>query len=109
MKLFSITLAVSVLLSLPSLAQHENHAGGGHPSVGGGYIPSHGPQPYHATMQRAPQAESHAATPQRPEQQHPEQPQSFRDQPGHPEAPHVHADDHWVGHDYGHNDARFHL
>jgi hypothetical protein len=109
MKLFSITLAVSLLLSLPALAQHENHGGGGHPSVGGGYVPSHGPQPYHGTMQRAPQGESHAAAPEHPEQGHFEQHQSFRDQPGHPEAPHVHTDDHWVGHDYGHDDARFHL
>ena len=113
MKLFSITLAVSLLLSLPALAQHENHGGGGHPSVGGGYVPSRGPQPSHGTMQRAPQTESHAGAPEHPEQhaeqQHPEQHQSFRDQPGHPEAPHVHTNDHWVGHDYGHDDARFHL
>jgi hypothetical protein len=29
--------------------------------------------------------------------------------PGHPEAPHVHANNQWVGHDSGPNDAHYHL
>jgi|SRR5579862_2806555 len=113
MKLFPITLAVSLILSLPALAQHEKPGEGGHPAqaahpsghpgVGGGYIPSRGPQPSKGTMQRAPKEESHAA-PAKPENR-----QSFRDYEGHPEAPHVHTDGKWVGHDTGRDDARFHL
>jgi len=75
-------LALSVLLSLPAVAQH----GGGH-AVGGGYIPKHGPPPSHGTPRQAP----------------------ARDEPGHPEAPHVHHNGEWVGHDYGVSEARFHL
>jgi hypothetical protein len=80
-----------LVLSLPLWAQHGNQ-GGSH-GVGGGYVPRHGPPP------------SHAAPP--PHENAPKQ--SFRDKDGHPEAPHVHHNGQWVGHDYGRDDARFHL
>ncbi|HEY7288979.1 MAG TPA: hypothetical protein VH583_04005 [Vicinamibacterales bacterium] len=65
--------------------QQPEHARPAHPP----HIPKHGPPPArHPTA--APRA-------------------GFQDQPGHPIAPHVHADDHWIGHETGHADARFHL
>jgi hypothetical protein len=33
----------------------------------------------------------------------------FNDQPGHPEAPHVDPGNHWIGHDTGRGDARYHI
>lgn len=132
MRIFSAVLFVAVLLSLSAVAQHENRGGGGrpatppagHPSVGGGHIPSHGPAPVQGTMRRSPETENHPAAPRQPENRQPEarqpennQPgnrqgearQSFRDQPNHPEAPHVHSNDQWVGHDGGRNDPHYHL
>jgi hypothetical protein len=87
----SLTLVfVSMILSLPTLAQHGSHGGNGGHAVGGGYIPKHGPPPVRGT-------------PARPA------PQTYRDREGHPEAPHVHHNGEWVGHDAGRDDARFHL
>ena len=90
MRLLPTVLAVSLMLSLPALAQHNNHQSGGH-AVGGGYVPPHGPAPSRgAPHQAAPKA-------------------SYSDRTGHPDAPHVHHDGQWVGHDAGRDDARFHL
>lgn len=86
MRLLLRLLAAFLIFSLPALAQR-----GGHPEVGGGYVPHNGPPAFHGTP--------HEASPK----------PAYRDREGHPEAPHVHRDGHWVGHDYGRNDARFHL
>jgi hypothetical protein len=74
--------------------------GGGHPEVGGGHIPAHGPRP--APAQRS--------EPQHTGARHEAQTHHEPDRQGHPELPHVDAHrDQWVGHDTGRNDARFHL
>src|SRR5262245_45966707 len=64
--------------------------GGGHEGgrIGGGFVPRGGPAPF----QGAPRPDHGLA-----------------DYPGHPDAPHVHSDGHWIGHDQGRGDARFHL
>jgi hypothetical protein len=93
MKWFSAGLILVVFAAMPLMAQHGEHGGGGHPQVGHGYIPQHGPEPAHGTA-RAPEAPRG----------------NYRDQEGHPEAPHVHSSNgEWIGHDRGHGDARFHL
>lgn len=77
--------------------QAHVQSGPGHPEVGGGHIPARGPT-------RA----THTAP--RPVEGHPAPAHTFADKSGHPEAPHVHAaDDHWVGHNDGRGDARYHL
>ena len=90
MRLLPRVFLAVLALPLPVWAQHGGHGEGGH-AVGGGFIPKHGPPAYHGTP--------HAPEPNR----------SFRDQEGHPEAPHVHRNGQWVGHDYGRDEARFHL
>jgi len=107
MRLLPTVLAVSLTLSLPALAQHNNHQSGGH-AVGGGYVPPHGPPPSHGTMARAPQKEAAPRQEAAPHQEAAPR-ASYRDQPSHPEAPHVHHDGQWVGHDAGRDDARYHL
>ncbi len=92
-KIAMLGIAVALYLAPHSFAQdrgrgQEQH--GGH--VGGGYAPPHGPP----AVRNAP---AHRAEPEH----------GFRDGEGHPEAPHVHPDGRWVGHDYGRNDARFHI
>jgi hypothetical protein len=94
MKPLFTCLAVASLLSFPVLAQHPGggHAEGGHSSPGGQGMhtpPARGPQPYHGAPQ-----------------QH--QDRHFADQAGHPDVPHVDGN-RWVGHDYGRNNAHYHL
>ena len=104
MRLLPTALAVSLILSIPTWAQHGGHGGGGSHDVGGGYIPKHGPTPVHGTPARPAPAE---AAPHHEGEPAPQA--TFRDKEGHPEAPHVHHNNVWVGHDYGHDEARFHL
>ncbi len=103
--ILGLGLAMALYLAPHSYAQqkgheeqqgHEQQHGG---RVGGGYIPPHGPPAVH----NAPPAVRNAP-PQRAVQEH-----GFRDGEGHPDVPHVHNDGHWVGHDFGPGDARFHL
>jgi hypothetical protein len=89
MKKSLAVLAVPLVFCFLAFAQRGEH-GDAH---GGGQMhapPAHGP---------APERNPHPV----------EQNRHFNDQPGHPEAPHVHEDGHWVGHDTGRVDARFHL
>jgi hypothetical protein len=89
------------LFSVAMLAQDGHEGGAAHArggaeehGVGGGHIPTHGPEPVRAPHQAAPASER----------------RTYVDQHGHPEAPHVHAEnDHWVGHDTGRNDPHYHL
>lgn len=66
-------------------APAPSHFGGGHP-------PAHGPAAIPRGRPPAPMPSS-----------------GLRDRTGHPNAPHVHTDGRWVGHDFGPEDARFHL
>jgi hypothetical protein len=104
---FLMLFAMSIFAVAQRGGQHQDHPGGGgqshgegqihgggpgHPEVGGGHIPAHGPAP-----------STH--TPPRVVENHPK----YDDRPGHPEAPHVHAaNDEWVGHSVR-NDPHYHL
>jgi hypothetical protein len=77
------------------------------PAAGRGHIPAHGPAPAPASPREragAPQPSTGAA-PARPSAPNP----SFRDEPSHPNVPHVHADDRWIGHDWGRDHPRYQL
>jgi hypothetical protein len=101
------SLAVLLMFSAPTLAQDRGDsksAGGhGHPEVGGGHIPAHGPAPSKGAAHAAPApAPSHVSNAPAG--------RGFADKPGHPDAPHVHAKgDVWVGHDTGRDDPHYHL
>jgi len=88
-KKLACAVAVCVIaFAVAAFAQH----GRGHQEVGGGHIPPHGPAPYHGSAPAAPQG------------------RHFNEKPGHPDAPHVDVKgNHWVGHDTGRDDPRFHL
>jgi len=101
MKTLSLVVATSLLLSLPALAQEKGHGNGR--GFGGGHIPAHGPPPAAAHAPQ-PQVAPNRGTPRGEPQG-----RSFADNPGHPEAPHVHADDRWIGHDSGRDDAHYRL
>jgi hypothetical protein len=110
MKKFAGLFAALLVCSVVAFAQergHEGAQGGGHEAapahgneVGGGHIPAHGPAPAKHPAP-GPSAENHG----QPGETRP----TFKDQPSHPEAPHVHANDQWVGHNTGRNDAHYHL
>ena len=115
MKTAALCIAALLLLSLPALAQNASHAKAtashGHPDVGGGHIPAHGPTPsqvQHMQPLRGPRCRKlNTSFPRREANQ---AARAFADKPGHPEAPHVHAkDDHWVGHSTGRDDPHYHL
>jgi hypothetical protein len=99
-------LATLLMLSLPVLAQHDDHHDGDHHDqgdhhdVGGGYVPHHGPPAYHPQEQAR---EEHR------EDHHDDARRAYNDREGHPEAPHVHHNGEWVGHEGGRDDVRFHL
>lgn len=89
------SFALLLLLAwFPATAQERGRSGENHREFTPAKPPSHGPAPF----RNAPAAHSEAA-----------EARNFRDQAGHPEAPHVDRGNHWVGHDSGAQDARFHL
>jgi hypothetical protein len=106
-KILGFGIALSLCFLAPGYAQDrgrgEQHGNG---RVGGGYIPPHGPP---AMQRSAPQrgGEQRGGEQRGGEQRGGEH--GFRDMEGHPDVPHVHPDGRWVGHDFGREDARFHL
>jgi hypothetical protein len=76
-------LALSLICSVPALAQEKHEAPPPHP-------PAHGPAPAKANA-------------------HPVENRNYVDKTGHPNAPHVHSNGKWVGHDTGKNDPHYHV
>lgn len=81
MKSVHLALASMLVFALSAFAQHS----GSHPP-----IPQHGPPAFHGTPA-------------------PTENRNYSDHPGHPNAPHVDNGRHWIGHDTGPNDPRYHL
>jgi hypothetical protein len=79
----------------PPPDQHGNQ--GGHPPVGGGYIPSRGPT--RSQPPAPPPPPPRATTRGTPPPQQVSRPRNFVDQPSHPNLPHVDVrNDQWIGH-----------
>ena len=89
MKRSQLVLATLLVLALPAFAQRPD--GNARPSDGDRHqaIPTRGPSEYKGAPRQA--------DPNR----------DFRDRDNHPNAPHVDGRQ-WVGHDTGHDDARYH-
>lgn len=89
MRVAHLALSALLVVAVPVFAQHPGEAprAVGHPIK----PPSHGPAPFHGTPQ--------PVAPQR----------NYSDKEGHPNAPHVDKGNKWVGHDTGHDDARYHV
>jgi hypothetical protein len=115
MKTIFAFLAVSILSSLPVMAQHDEHQGPpqGNPGM---HVPDRGPEPApmphpedrHPQEQRGP--EQHPQEQRAPEQHPaPQERGHFRDQAGHPDVPHVHPNGEWVGHSTGRDDPHYRL
>jgi hypothetical protein len=76
-------LALSLICSVPALAQERHEAPPSRP-------PARGPAPAKANA-------------------HPVENRNYADKAGHPNAPHVHSNGKWIGHDSGKNDPRYHV
>jgi len=81
-------------LAIPAFGQRGGEKGGERPAFNGGHIPTKGPAPVKAAP---------AHVPAQTETRH------FNEKPNHPDAPHVDAGNHWVGHDTGPTDVRYHI
>jgi len=104
------TAVVLLLLAAPAFAQKghgDEHQGQMH-SVGGGYVPSHGPAPSHTppkTMEQVKVNKGHDEHVMH----------NWSDENGHPNAPHVHqpmgqaGHEQWVGYSTFREETRLHL